>query len=249
LSSTRFSVEGSTGAIETYLSIPQEKTASTQPLLLLCHGLPLTRNGGRTASLQLPQLGERLAVESGWAVGVASLRGVGHSGGSFSASGWREDLGTVLNVLGEGRSAIALTGFGFGGALALRVGVDDERIKGVTSVATPTRLAAWCGAPEQFLTLCRRAGVIDAATNVDPSELVDDVLSLDPLGAAAQLPPKRLMFVHGSNDQVVPPQAARDLLDAAEGHAELRIVQGAGHWMRADPRMFATMLGWLDRYR
>lgn len=249
MSSTRISVEGSAGAIETYLSVPQKKASSTEPLLLLCHGLPLTRNGGRNASLQLPQLGERLAVESGWAVGVASLRGVGHSDGSFSASGWREDLGTVLGLLGEGRSAIALTGFGFGGALALRVGVDDERIKGVTAVATPANLAAWCGAPDLFLTLCRRAGVIEAATIVDPGNLVDDVLSLDPLGAAAQLPPKRLMFVHGSNDQVVPPQASRDLLDAAEGHGELRIVQGAGHWMRADPRMFATMLGWLDRYR
>jgi hypothetical protein len=28
----------------------------------------------------------------------------------------------------------------------------------------------------------------------------------------------------------------------------LRIIQGAGHWLRADPRMVATLVGWMDRH-
>jgi len=36
---------------------------------------------------------------------------------------------------------------------------------------------------------------------------------------------------------------------AADGRAELRLIQGAGHQLRADPRMVATLLGWLDRHR
>jgi hypothetical protein len=27
------------------------------------------------------------------------------------------------------------------------------------------------------------------------------------------------------------------------------LIQGAGHQLRADPRMVATLLGWLDRHR
>ena len=55
------------------------------------------------------------------------------------------------------------------------------------------------------------------------------------------------MIVHGGDDAVVPVAQARMLVDAADGHAELRIVQGAGHWLRPDPRMVATLLGWLER--
>jgi putative redox protein len=54
---------------------------------------------------------------------------------------------------------------------------------------------------------------------------------------------------HGADDLEVPVGDARDLLASAEGRAELRIIQGAGHQLRADPRMVATLLGWLDRHR
>ena len=55
------------------------------------------------------------------------------------------------------------------------------------------------------------------------------------------------MIVHGGDDAVVPVAQARTLVEAAGGHAELRIVQGAGHLLRPDPRMVATLLGWLER--
>ena len=46
-----------------------------------------------------------------------------------------------------------------------------------------------------------------------------------------------------------PVESARDLVAAAGGPAELQIIQGAGHWLRSDPRMVATLIGWLDRIR
>jgi putative redox protein len=33
------------------------------------------------------------------------------------------------------------------------------------------------------------------------------------------------------------------------GRAELRLLQGAGHRLRHDPRAIAVLLGWLDRQR
>jgi len=49
-------------------------------------------------------------------------------------------------------------------------------------------------------------------------------------------------------DQSVPSFDARVVGDA-HGSAELRIVPGAGHDLRHDPRAVAILLGWLDRER
>lgn len=246
MSPTSVEVEGPSGRIETYLALP-EKSSGIEPLLLLCHGLPLNRNGGRVASLQLPELGERLAAESGWAVGGASLRGVGDSPGTFSAGGWKEDLKIVIDTLIGDRSTVVLTGFGIGGALALRVAVEDDRVRGVAASATASDLITWCGEPNEFARACVRAGVVGNEPLGDPASLVADVIALDPIGAVGLFVPKRLMLIYGSDDPIVPERSSKDLLDAAQGRAELRVIQGAGHWLRADPRMFATLLGWLDR--
>jgi putative redox protein len=44
----------------------------------------------------------------------------------------------------------------------------------------------------------------------------------------------------------VPSLDARALADC-HGSAELRIIQGAGHRLRHDPRAVAVLLGWLER--
>jgi len=241
-------VSGAAGAIETTLSVPP-KTSATGQLLLLCHGLPLSTGGGRIASVQLPALAERFSAEAGWAVAVASLRGVASSPGTFTATGWKDDLVAVMDVLAPDHAGVVIAGFGFGGALGLRVAIEDDRVRGVATLATPADLAAWCGPAEHFAEACTRAGVVRGMSSMTPDELVADVLALDPVGAARAMPPRRFMIVHGADDRIVPVAAARTLLDAADGRAEVRVIQGAGHWLRADPRMVATVMGWLDRMR
>ena len=54
-------------------------------------------------------------------------------------------------------------------------------------------------------------------------------------------------MVHGSDDPDVPLADARALADAATGPSELHAVLGAGHWLRADPRVIAILVGWLER--
>ncbi len=241
-------VEGAVGEIVLNVARPS-KSMDTGYALLLCHGLPLSRGGGRIASRLLPELAEHISAESGWAVATTSLRGVGVTAGTFSASGWRSDLNSVIGTLVERVNGISLAGFGFGGSLALRVTAESDSVRGVASLAAPADLRSWCGTPETFSEACHRAGVVGDEPLAEAHELMDDVLNVDPLGAAAGVPPRRMMVVHGADDAVVPSSEARRLVDAADGHAELRIIQGAGHWLRADPRMVATLLGWLDRQR
>ena len=60
--------------------------------------------------------------------------------------------------------------------------------------------------------------------------------------------PRPLLVIHGSDDEVVPSFDARVVADA-HGSAELRLIYGAGHSLRHDPRAVAVLLGWLDRQR
>ena len=57
---------------------------------------------------------------------------------------------------------------------------------------------------------------------------------------------RALLVVHGSEDADVPVIDARVLVDA-HGSAELRIISGASHDLRLDPRAVAVLIGWLDR--
>ena len=54
--------------------------------------------------------------------------------------------------------------------------------------------------------------------------------------------------MHGDDDDTVPTVDAR-LFAQAHGSAELRMIGGAGHRLRHDPRAVAVLLGWLDRQR
>lgn len=71
---------------------------------------------------------------------------------------------------------------------------------------------------------------------------------IKPADAAALVAPRSMLVLHGSEDESVPSFDARVLGDS-HGSAELRIITGAAHDLRHDPRAVATLLGWLDRER
>jgi hypothetical protein len=55
-----------------------------------------------------------------------------------------------------------------------------------------------------------------------------------------------VLILHGSADRQVP---VTDAIALADVHlnAELRIISGADHRIRHDPRSVAVLLGWLER--
>ncbi len=180
------------------------------------------------------------------------LSGVGGSARTFSPTKWREDLATILDTAWPRANLECSLAekLGFGGALALAVAANDDRVRGVATFAAPAHLAPWCRSPEEIHRAVQISGVVgDGNDLLSPQDLYRDILAIDPMGAIAKLPPRRLLIGHGSDDIEVPASDARDLVAAADGRAELRLIQGAGHQLRADPRMVATLLGWLDRHR
>ncbi|MEI8127280.1 MAG: alpha/beta hydrolase [Actinomycetota bacterium] len=229
-------------------------SATSRPVsdhvLILVHGLPRAHGMGRQAAGLLPELAEHLSNESGWVVATGTLSGVGTSTGTFSPDQWRLDLAAIIDRLDEPGRRISLAGFGLGGALALTHAVSEERIRGVATFATPAHLDHWVGDADAFHAALTTSGVVDPLVPLlDAQALHSAICAMDVLAAASVLPPRRFLIGHGSDDAEVPASDARDLYAAADGRAELRIIQSAGHWLRADPRMVATLLGWLDRHR
>lgn len=237
-------VDGPAGSLRVYSS--QEGGRGDLPVLLLCHELPRARSSAADLGRAYPALVDRLAQESGWQVMVGMLRGAGGSDGDFSAQGWVEDVRMlVADVAGSRRVWIA--GFDFGGCIGLRVAAADPAVMGVVTVGAPAEPAT---DPEVLLERCRTSGVVRRRGGPDDVRAwIAGVEHLDPVGAVASLGDRPLLVVHGADDRIVPPDAARALHSAATGPSELRIVPSAGHWLRADPRVVATLVGWLERRR
>jgi putative redox protein len=135
-----------------------------------------------------------------------------------------------------------------GGTLAVMSAADDERVRGLATFATPASLRAWVREPAWFLDYARSTGVLKTdGFPPDPAAWTHAIANLDPLEAAARIPPRPWLLVHGSADDVVPVEDARLLAEAAGADLELRIVQNGPHRLRHDPRAIALLLGWLDR--
>ncbi len=241
-------LEGPAGTLRVYASPPS--ALQGVPVLVVCHELPREAPGATDAGRAYPSLVDRLAEQCGCRVVAGMLRGAGGSAGDFSGEGWLEDVAAVDDEEAGLGGELWLVGFGLGAAIALRAAARDVRVRGVASVAGPADLSAWVADRTRVLERCRRSHVISTpGFPPDVEAWAAELVELYPLEAAAQLGDRPLLVVHGSNDAEVPAAAARALADAASGPVDLRIVPGAGHWLRADPRVVATLVGWLERHR
>jgi putative redox protein len=176
------------------------------------------------------------------------LRGAGDSAGDFSALGWLEDVAFVAEHEIPESSARIMVGFGFGGVLALHLAARDERIGAVACLGTPSSLAPLTKDPRALVERCTRAGVITTPGFPASEEAwAKELTVLHPVEDAVQLKGRPLLVIDGSDDPDVPVADARALAEAATGPSELHVVYGAGHWLRADPRVVAILVGWLER--
>ncbi|MDG2026538.1 MAG: alpha/beta fold hydrolase [Acidimicrobiales bacterium] len=245
----RFSVDGI--ELAAHLARPTQIHPTAQPGLVIAHGFPAEAGGGINSTRSFPELADRVATEAGWAALAFSSRGVAESEGDFSLGGWQRDLAGAVSHLRESVpcDGVWIVGFGTGGALAIAAAAADPSINGVCAVGVPADFQDWAQSPRKLLVLAREMGVI---RNDDYPESFDDwsaeLLSVTAANAAEQLAPRNLMLIHGSDDEVVPVFDARAVADA-HGEADLRVIAGAGHHLRHDPRAIAVLVGWLDRQR
>ena len=195
-------------------------------------------------------LADRFAADAHWLALALRPRGLGNAPGDFSARGWVDDIKAAVASLRseEGAETVFLAGLGLGGALGIAAAAEDPAIGGVATLGAPSDLTAWAGDLRSFLAHARTVGLIKTPNFPrDPDKWMREWRDLSPLDLAKQLDPRPVMVIHGGDDDVVPDLDARALADSAGGGAELRLIAGAGHHLRNDPRAVAVLLGWLSR--
>jgi uncharacterized protein len=221
------------------------------PAVVLVHGYPSDVSAAAMAAAALPELADRISTEMGWVAMAVALRGCGQSEGSFSLGGWLDDLrASVAHLRAEEQvTGVWLAGFGTGGALSICAAAGDDDVRGVATLGAPADFDDWASHPRRLLDHAREVGMItDPGFPADMDGWSRDLKEIRAVAFAPKVAPRPLLVVHGSEDDLVPVFDARVLVDA-HGAAELRIMSGAGHRLRHDPRAVAVLLGWLDRQR
>ncbi len=219
--------------------------------MVICHGYPSGSRGASTSAATFPQLADRIATELGFVALTFCFRGAGESEGDFSLRGWLHDVGAaVAHVHEQSVSAVWVAGFGTGGGLALCAAASAPApapIAGVAALASPADFEDWANQPRRLLDHSRDIGLIrDPSFPRSVEAWSRELREIRPVGCVPALRDRQLLIVHGTEDDVVPDFDGRVLSDA-HGHADMRLIAGAGHRLRHDPRAVAVLLGWLDR--
>jgi putative redox protein len=234
-----------------HLARPQVRTGNIRPGVVLCHGFPATASEAAAAADTFGELADRIGAELGWLALAFACRGAGASEGEFSLRGWLDDVLAAADHLRREHdvTGVWLIGFGTGGSLAACATARDARIDGVALAAAPADFDDWAGHPRRLLEHARELGLI-RTVSYPPSfdAWARELREIRAVASMPSVPPRPALVVHGSEDEVVPDFDARVLADA-HGQAEMRIIAGAGHRLRHDPRAVAVLLGWLDRQR
>ncbi len=229
---------------------PEESGSSGTRGLVLCHGFPAGPGGSATSGQTYPEFADRLAADTGWPVLTFNFRGTGASEGDFSLAGWLTDLRAAIDHLLaiEPVTGVWLAGSGTGGALAICAAAEDDRVRGVAAMAAHADFREWAVDPEGFLDHARQIGVVRREDFPPDMDLwIRELMEISPIVVIGKVPPRPIQLIHGHDDEVIHLQDARWLADATDGKAELRIVPGAGHRLRHDPRAVAILIGWMER--
>lgn len=247
-----FSIALEDVSLAAYLARPAPSAASGSGRsgVVICHGFPVDPVQPHVPYDGYQQLADRLAADVGWVALTFRFRGTSDSTGNFSLAGWLTDLKAVTEevLASDVVDSVWLCGFAAGGALALCAAGEDPRVRGVISFAAPADFADRAIDARRFVAQARAAGVIrDPAFPSDLDAWARELREIRPLSLIGKIPPRPVLLVHGANDEVVPVLDARALADAAQGQVELRVLPGAGHRLRNDPRAIALLIGWLDR--
>ena len=229
------------------LLVEPDKVNAERRGVVLCHGFPSAQRLG-TPNRSYEKFAERIAAEQGWVVLAVSLRGCGASEGQFSMSGWLEDIARAIRHLRDkGISKIWLIGSTTGGSLALMAAARDPEISGVAVMAPRADFDDWASDPRRFVQHCRSVGVIkDESFPPSLSAWARELKENRAIDAVERIKDMPLLIVHGTNDRQVPYEDARQL---AQIHPspQLRLIKGADHRIRHDPRAVSILMGWLER--
>jgi len=221
------------------------------PSLVICHGIPGKTKG--TDDPGYPALAERFC-RAGFLAVIFNFRGTGESEGNFDLLGWANDLESGLDYLRKrpevDRGRLYLMGFSGGGAVSIYVAARRKEIAGVISCASPAEFDDLASGRTltDFLAHSREVGIIrDPLFPPSFPEWKKTFETVKPVEWIAQIPPRPLLLIQGTADDVVDPRHVRLLYERVEGKADFYVIEGAGHRLRLEERAMDKAEEWLKK--
>lgn len=218
-----------------------EADPDSADIVVLGHGV--TGNKDRPFLVALAQGLER--------AGINALRfsfaGNGASEGRFEDAVITkevDDLGCVLDAL-KGRR-VCFVGHSMGGAVGVLRASTDSRIRFLISLAGMVDTKNF--ALREFGDVTPdRGNMWDNPDCPLSSAYMNDLIAIDSVVERATQIAVPWLFVHGSEDDVVPLQDTRDIFTKAEGPKEFVEIPGADHVFSGDatPKMVDVVVNWI----
>ena len=222
------------------------------PTVCTCHGIPA--GVPDPADRGYASLAEKIAPH-GFAVLIFNFRGAGASGGNLDMLGWTRDLKAVIDYLYAlpqvDSSCLSLLGFSGGAAVSVYVAAGDRRVSSVVACACPAEFNIFVKGdnPLSLIDHFRSIGAIrDDSYPAFPQEWLNGFELVKPIDCIAQISPRPLLLVHGSQDETVNVSHAHRLYARAGEPKQLAIVEGAGHRLRHSEAAMDIVIDWLKSH-
>ncbi len=218
------------------LNLPLEEA----PLVVTCHGFYSSKD-----SEKYLQIEERYS-KAGLGVLRFDFGGCGSSEGRFedtTLSGRLSDLDVVLDFVKPYAGRVGLLGSSFGGCVALLAAARREVVKATVALSTPLYLE------EVFREILEKGELYKDSRFKVKKEFWDDLRNYDMKREARRV--GHLLVIHGTLDELVSTQHAKDLYDLCQGPKMLEIIEGAEHGFSDTmdrARMIDLSLKWFEKY-
>ncbi|MFA6543466.1 MAG: alpha/beta fold hydrolase, partial [Limisphaerales bacterium] len=176
-----------------------------------------------------------------------SFAGNGASGGRFvdaTISKEVADLGSVLDAYAGWN--ICYIGHSMGGAVGVLRASQDDRIRQLVSLSGMVRTAAF--AQREFGTVKPGEGFMWDDEKCPLSQAyMDDLAQIGTVLDAAPKIKVPWLLVHGTEDDVVPIQDAKDILIRAGSDVKFVVLKGSNHVFAGEHTapMVETVVGWV----
>jgi putative redox protein len=141
-------------------------------------------------------------------------------------------------------------GFSGGAAVSIYVAAHRKDVAALVSCASP---AEFCDltTPKglgDFLVHAREVGIIrDPAFPPSLEDWKKSFQIVKPSNWIDRIPPRPILIIHGTKDEVVNVSHAHRLFRRVEGKAEIFFVEGGEHRLRVDERAMKMALKWLKK--
>lgn len=213
-----------------FFSASENGYADSGMTLVMAHGYSQNRQEPHLPALALAAK----LVAAGFTVLMFDFRNAGKSGGDVTTVGYFEKLDLLgaidYAVKRSEEHLIGLIGFSMGAATSLLAAAEDKRIGAIVADSPfyslreylQENMPRWTNLPHiPFTWLILR---------MIPFMLKVDINRINPWQAIERIMPRPILFIHGTEDETIPAENSRRLLEQADPErAELWLVPEAGH--------------------